>query len=166
MPTNRETTFSNETQVNLACFEVMDRHYALDVSQVKEIVRFQEITPLPMAPDLIEGVIDLREVVIPVIDLARLLHGGRTEATNQARIVILDVDGMILGLCVGAATDVLSLDASAMGDIPDLASQAGYEAVRHVVRRPNAAPVMVLSLEHLLENVYRSALGRSEEVAS
>jgi purine-binding chemotaxis protein CheW len=99
-------------------------------------------------------------VVIPVIDLARLLHGGRTEATNQSRIVILDFDGMVLGLCVEAATDVLSLHPSAMGDIPDLASQAGYEAVRHVVRRPNSPPVMVLSLEHLLENVYRSALSR------
>jgi len=158
--TNRETSYTNETQVNLACFEVMKRQYALDVSQVKEIVRFQEITPLPMAPELIEGVVDLRGVVVPVIDLARLLHGSRTEVSSQARIVILDFDGMVLGLCVEAATDVLSLHPSAMGDIPDLASQAGYEAVRHVVRRPNAAPVMVLSLEHILENVYRSALGR------
>ena len=49
-----------ENQINLACLELRGQLYALDVAQVREIVRLQEITPLPMAPDLIEGVIDLR----------------------------------------------------------------------------------------------------------
>jgi len=162
--TEAQTTFVSENQVNLACFEVQGQLYALDVSQVREIVRFQEVTPLPMAPTLIEGVIDLRGRVIPVIDLSRLLGGTRSEATVRSRIVVLDCDGMILGLSVEAATDVLSLDVAALEDVPDLASQAGYDAVRHVVRRPESAPVMVLSLEHILENVYRSALPQPGEV--
>jgi purine-binding chemotaxis protein CheW len=156
--TEVDNSYLNENQVNLACFSMKDRLYALDVSQVREIVRFQEATPLPMAPALIDGVIDLRGVVIPVLDLGHLLGEERTSQTDDARIVVLDCDGMVLGLCVEAATDVLSLDASELGDVPDLATQAGYDAVRHVVRRPGGAPVMVLSLEHILENVYRSAL--------
>lgn len=160
MQTETEKGFLNENQVNLACFEVKGQAYALDVSQVKEIVRFQEITPLPLAPALIEGVIDLRGAVIPVIDLERMLAGGRTEETAQSRIVVLDCDGMVVGLCVGAATDVLSLDVSALEDVPDLASHAGYDAVRHVVRRDDEAPVMVLSVDNILESVYRSALSQ------
>jgi len=153
-----------ENQVNLACFEARGQLYALEVSQVREVVRYQEITPLPMAPALIEGVIDLRGRVIPVVDLSRLLGGDRTEDTLKARIVVLDCDGMVLGLCVEAASDVLTLDVVALEDVPDLASQAGYDAVRHVVRRPEEAPVMVLSLEHILEKVYRSALPQPGEV--
>lgn len=162
MQTEVDNSYLNENQVNLACFSMKDRLYALDVSQVREIVRFQEATPLPMAPALIDGVIDLRGVVIPVLDLGYLLGEERTSQTDDARIVVLDCDGMVLGLCVEAATDVLSLDASELGDVPDLATQAGYDAVRHVVRRPGGAPVMVLSLEHILENVYRSALPQQQ----
>lgn len=164
MQIDEQTSYLSENQVNLACFEVQGRLYALDVSQVREIVRHQEITPLPMAPSMIEGVVDLRGAVIPVIDLSKVLTSQTAPITNLSRIVVLDCDGMVLGLCVEAATDVLSLDAGALEDVPDLASQAGYDAVRHVVRRPEAAPVMVLSLERLIEDVYRSALPmRGEE---
>lgn len=163
MQTEAAQTFVGENQVNLACFETEGRLYALDVSQVREIVRSQEVTPLPMAPKLIEGVIDLRGAVIPVIDLSRVLGGSRAEETTQSRIVVLDCDGLVVGLFVAAATDVLSVDATRLEDVPELASQAGYDAVRHVVRRPDATPVMVLSLEHILENVYKSAIAGSEE---
>jgi len=165
MRTDIDTTFVSGTQVNLACFEVEGRLHALDVSQVREIVRMQEITPLPMAPELIEGVIDLRNLVIPVIDLGRVLCGRSIERGDRSRVVILDFDGLVLGLCVEDATDVLSVDASALEDVPELASQAGYEAVRHVVRRPDASPVMVLSLEHILAKVYQSALPNAGAVA-
>lgn len=65
---------------------------------------------------------------------------------------------MVLGLRVDAAVDVISVEARDVDDPPALATQAGYDTVRAVVRRADAAPVLVLSLEHLLESVYRSAL--------
>ena len=144
-------------QVNLACFEVAGRLYALDVLQVQEIVRSQATTPLPKAPPLIEGVIDLRGTVIPVLDLARALDQGVVEETTRTRIVVTECDGLVLGLRVGAAVDVLSLPATALEDPPPLAVHAGYQTVRAVVRRDGQAPVMVLSVEHVLESVYASA---------
>jgi purine-binding chemotaxis protein CheW len=150
-------------KINLACFEVHGRIYALDVTQLREIVRWQEATPLPHAPDLIDGVVDLRGVVIPVLDLGRALSGEPGEVTGRSRIVVIECDGMILGLCVEAAVDVLTADAAALEDPPALAVQAGYDAVRAVVRRENEPPVMVLSIDHLLECVYRSALADAGE---
>ena len=149
--------------VNLACFEVKEQIYALEVATVREIVRIQEITPLPNAPALIEGVIDLRGAVIPVLDLAKVLGRGSAEGGTNARIVVLEIDGLVLGLQVDAATDVLTLDASRLEDVPVLATHAGYDAVRHVVRREGEAPVMVLSLETLVESVYRSALPKQAD---
>jgi chemotaxis signal transduction protein len=72
---------------------------------------------------------------------------------------------MAIGLRVEAAVDVLSIDAGSVDEPPALATQAGYDAVRAVIRRPDASPVLVLSIEHLLENVYRSARGGGEEDA-
>jgi purine-binding chemotaxis protein CheW len=161
-PTNESTgterAVSGANFVNLACFEVRQRVYALDVAHVREIVRTQEITPLPMSPALIEGVVELRDGVVPVIDLGRALGGERCESTKHGRIAVLELDDLVLGLIVERASDVLSLDASGLEDPPSLATQAGYEAVRAVVRRSGERPVLVLSLEHILESVYRSQL--------
>lgn len=156
-------TATSDNRVTLGCFEVGGGVYALDVAQLREVVRWQPVTPLPNAPKLIEGVIDLRGVVVPVIDLARAMGLGAVECGARARIVVTEVDGLVVGLAVDAAVEVLSVDAAVMEDPPALAVQAGYGASRAVVRRPDAEPVMVLSLEHLLECVYRSALPAQED---
>ena len=115
--------------VTLGCFEVGGRVYAIDVAQLREVVRWQPVTPLPNAPKLIEGVIDLR-------------------------------------FAVEAALEVISVPVERMGDPPALATQTGYDAARAVVRRPQGVPIVVLSLDHLLERVYRSALPAREEPAA
>ncbi|MCZ6781752.1 MAG: chemotaxis protein CheW [Proteobacteria bacterium] len=150
-------------QINLACFEVGGRMVALDVAQVREIVRWQEVTPMPKAPELIEGVIDLRGQLVPVLDLSRALTGQPAEVDARTRVVVLETDGLVLGLAVEAAVDVLSVEAGALEDPPALVIQAGYDAVRAVVRRPGESPVLVLSLDHIIESVYRSALPQREE---
>jgi purine-binding chemotaxis protein CheW len=147
-----------EGGVEVACVEARGRVYGLEVTQIREIVRSQEVTPLPKAPVLIEGVIDLRGAVVPVIDLARALLGAPAAETRSTRIVVVEVDGLVLGPRVEAAVDVLSVDATSVDEPPALATQAGYDAVRAVIRRQDAAPVLLLSLERLLEDVYRSAL--------
>ena len=156
---SEELPFSlDESSVNLACFEVTGQIYAIDVTYIQEIVRGMDVTPLPNAPSLIEGVIDLRSAVIPVLDLSRVLNRGPATGGGTARIIVLEIDGLVLGLCVDAATDVLTLAGHHLEDVPDLATHAGYDAVRHIVRRPGEAPIMVLAPETLIESVYRSAL--------
>lgn len=150
-----------DNAVVFACFESDARLYGIDVLQIREIVRSRVVTPLPRAPELIEGVIDLRGAVIPVLDLARTLGGEPVAETPATRIAVLEIEGMAVGLRVEAAVDVLSVDAAAIEGPPALATQAGYDVIRAVVRRTDAAPLMVLSLENLLESVYRSALESS-----
>jgi len=151
--------------VTLGCFEVRGAIYAIDVNSIREVVRWQAMTPLPKAPALIDGVIDLRGGIVPVVDLGRALEGDRLKVGNRTRIVIAEIEGLVIGLVVDAALEVMQVNVSALEDPPSLAVQAGYDAARAVVRRSGAAPIFVLSLEHLLESVYRSSLRVQEEVA-
>jgi purine-binding chemotaxis protein CheW len=157
-----ERTRGGATRLTLGCFEVAGRIYAIDATQLREVVRWQPVTPLPKAPEPIEGVIDLRGVMVPVMDLGRALGGDRLDANEHSRIVVAEVDGLVLGLVVDGTRDVIEVDSTDMIDPPALVAQAGYEATRAVVRRSNGEPILVLSLEHLLETVYRSALDASE----
>lgn len=154
-----------ENTVTLGTFRVGTSTYAMDVSQVREVVRWQAATRLPKAPRLIEGVIDLRGAVVPVVDLGRALGGEPVEHGAEARIAIVEIDGLVMGLAVDAAIEVIAVDVSALEDPPSLATHAGYDATRAVVRRADAAPILVLSLEHVLESVYRSALSGREDAA-
>ena len=154
---------SSESRVMLAAFRVGSADYALDVASLREVVRWQKVTPLPVAPRLIEGVIDLRGAVVPVVDLGRVLGAAPVVASSSARIAIVEENGLVLGLAVDAAIEVMSVDVVALEDPPALATQAGYDATRAVVRRSGGVPLLVLSLEHILEAVYRSALASQED---
>ena len=79
--------------------------------------------------------------------------------------MVVEIDGLSVGLVVDAAIDVLSVDVATLDDPPALATQAGYDATRAVVRRAGEPPILVLSLEHILESVYRSGLDRREHAA-
>jgi purine-binding chemotaxis protein CheW len=153
------------SRITLACFELAGDVYALDVAQLREVVRWQPVTPLPRAPALIEGVIDLRGAIVPVVDLCRVLRGKPIEPGARARIAIVEIDGLVVGLAVDAATEVIAADAAALVDPPALAAQAGYDAARAVVRRAGMAPILVVALDHVLECVYRSALPAEEGAA-
>ena len=159
-PADPQTT--DDARVELACFELEGTLYAVDVTQVLEIVRCPPLVPLPHSPTLIEGVVDLRGVVLPIVDLRRVLGGAATIDPRHARIAVLRVDDLVFGLRVGTANEVLALPAAQVEALPRLAAQAGYEMVRAVVRRAGAGPVLVLSLEALLERVYRSAAAAEE----
>jgi purine-binding chemotaxis protein CheW len=160
MQTETEEGRGVDSQVELACLEVRGQVFGVEVQQIREIVRAQALTPLPNAPVLIEGVIDLRGAIVPVVDLGRALGGAPIDADARARIAIVEVDGLVFGLRAGGASDVLPVAASDVQSPPALVAQAGYDAVRAVVRRQGAAPVLVLSLEHVLESVYRSGIAR------
>ncbi len=149
-------------QVILGCFRVGDAHVALDVAQVREVVRWQPVTPLPRSPSLIEGVVDLRGVVVPVVDLGRALSGRPVEPGATARIAVVEVDGLAMGLLCDDAIEVITVNGAALEDPPPLATQAGYEAAHAVLLRERATPIVVISLEHVIERVYRSALPSGE----
>jgi purine-binding chemotaxis protein CheW len=144
----------------LACFGVHGQLFALDVHQVREVARCPALTALPHAPPLIEGVVELRGRVVPIVDLGRALQ-GEPVPEEGSRVALVEAAGLVLGLRVGREADVVHVESAALEETPRLATRAGYELVRAVLRRPDGPPVLVLSLEHLLERVSQTARGEA-----
>ena len=152
----------SDAQLELACFELDGACFAVDVAQVREISRCPPLVPLPHAPGLIEGVADLGGSVLPILDLGRVLGLAPVSDPARARLAVLEADGLCFGLRIPPAVEVCAIPLADVETVPALAVQAGYEAVRAVVRRPGATPLLVLSLEALLERVFRSAVSGEE----
>jgi len=155
-----EATSMAESALQMACLAAHGRLYGVDVSDVREIVRSQDLTPLPKAPKLIEGVIDLRGAMMPVVDLGRALEQEPLSESSHMRIVVLEVSEMTFGLRVEAAVDIVSVQPGDLCEPPALAMHTGYDAIRAVVRRAGAPPVLILSLDHLLESIFVSAVSQ------
>ena len=90
----------------LVVFDLNEEAYGVDIGAVREIIRMQEITRVPRAPEFIEGVINLRGKVIPVVDLRKRFGMPTKERDDENRIVVVDVDGNDIGMVVDAVTEV------------------------------------------------------------
>ncbi|HID01353.1 MAG TPA: hypothetical protein EYP05_08520 [Piscirickettsiaceae bacterium] len=119
--TTQQVLHGDDTQmVELAVFRLGDEIYALDIEQVQEIIKYQPITPIPEPPQYVEGIINLRGKVIPVINLAERL-GFTFEPDERSKIVVGLHEGNQVGLLVNDVDEILYVDESdcAYSDDPD-----------------------------------------------
>lgn len=110
----------------LVVFNLGKEEYGVDILQVQEIKRLTEITRVPNAPNFVEGVINLRGNVIPVIDLHKRFDLGLAEVTNESRIVIVNIRDITVGIIVDAVSEVITLEKGSLASPPALV--AGIEA--------------------------------------
>jgi purine-binding chemotaxis protein CheW len=144
------------TNVDLACFELAGQTYAVPIANVREILATPRLTPLPDAPSVIEGVIELRGALIPVVDLESLLVREGTPTGPRSRTVVVETRDLVIGFRVDRATQVVATTADAMERLPELAREVGCLVVGAVVRRKDRPPILVLDLDVLLDRVVRS----------
>jgi purine-binding chemotaxis protein CheW len=106
--------------LQLVSFQVGDEEFGLDILRVQEIIRIQPLTRVPNLPDYIDGVINLRGKVIPVIGLRKRLGLDKQSADKRTRIVVVDVHGQVLGFVVDSVSEVLRIHTDTVEPTPRL----------------------------------------------
>ena len=100
MVSNAETKRDQEELLQLVSFKIGDEEFGVDILSVQEINRMSQITKVPNTPDFIEGVINLRGRIIPVIDLRVKLGMTRKDHGKNTRIVVVELKGQTIGFIV------------------------------------------------------------------
>lgn len=98
---------ADEAERQLVVFDLAGEAYGVNIGTVREIIRMQAVTHVPETPDFVEGVINLRGRVIPVVDLRKRFGLTTSEHTSDSRIVVVDIAGHDIGVIVDAVTEVL-----------------------------------------------------------
>jgi len=111
-------TVTNAQLLQLVSFSVAAEEYGLDILRVQEIIRTQQLTRVPNLPDYVEGVINLRGKVIPVVALRRRLGLEPVASDKNTRIVVVEVHGQTLGFIVDAVSEVLRIRADTVEPTP------------------------------------------------
>ncbi|MBG0776442.1 MAG: chemotaxis protein CheW [Desulfovibrionaceae bacterium] len=141
----------------LVTFSIGDEEFGVDILKVQEIIRTMEITKVPRAPEFVEGVINLRGKVIPIIDL-RMRFGLTTrEHDKHTRIIVIEINNMIVGFVVDSVSEVLRIPASTIEPPPPVVSGLESEYISGVGKLEDRL-LILLDLDRLLSGEERNAL--------
>lgn len=146
-------------EVQLACFLIGSEMYALDILRIKEVIRPLKVTVVPHAPSFVEGVINLRGAVIPVVDLRKRFGVSQCKQGQKTRIIICVVSGKVLGLVVDEVVEVRRFSRGEVQPAPHFAKGRESEFFLGVCRRGDDL-VMVLDLEKILTSAEKNDLGK------
>lgn len=146
-------------EVQLACFLIGGEMYALDILRIKEVIRPLKVTVVPNAPSFVEGVINLRGAVIPVVDLRKRFGVSQIQTGQKTRIIICVVSSKVLGLVVDEVIEVRRYTRAEVQPAPNLAKGRDSEFFVGVCRRGDDL-VMVLDLEKILNSAEKNELGK------
>src|SRR5262245_47537779 len=116
-------------EVQLVVFELRGERYAANIECVHEIIRPQEITRVPRAPEFVEGVINLRGRIVPVANLNRRFGFPEQPVTRTTRIVVMDVAGTTIGMVVDAVAEVSRVSVDAIEPAGPIVSSLNNEYI-------------------------------------
>ena len=139
-----------EKDLHIVGFRIGNETYGIRIGAVREIVRVPEITSVPSAPDLIEGVINLRGKIIPVMDLRKRF--GQTEiiSDKRNRILVVELENKLIGLIVNAASEVLKIPPSEV-DSPGSLFAEGESSYVTGVGKLKGRLIILLDIAKLLQ---------------
>jgi len=144
--------------LQLVTFSIADEEFGVDILKVQEIIRTMEISKVPRAPDFVEGVINLRGKVIPIIDLRRRFGLAHKAHDKNTRIIVIEMADVIVGFVVDAVSEVLRIPASTVEPPPPVVAGMDSEYISGVGKLDNSLLIM-LDLDKLLSSDDMAALG-------
>ena len=153
----------NVLENKLLVFKIRGEEYAISVENVGGIEKVLPITRVPSTPPFIKGVINLRGVVSPVIDLKEKFHRQKTEFTDKTRIIVINMEDISVGLIVEEASDVVDMQADEIKPPPEVVGSKVDDFIQGVLKLEKRLLILldldkVLNKEDLAE--YKLAEGK------
>lgn len=120
-----ESGTKHDELIQLVSFMLANEEYGVEVLKVREIIRMPTITKMPNVPQHVEGIINLRGKVIPIISMRRRFNLMESEDSSQTRIIIMDVAGTLTGFIVDAVSEVIRIHSSEIQPPPSMVMSGG-----------------------------------------
>jgi len=137
-------------ELKVIVFNLGSEQYGVEVDKVKTIERMMPMTRVPKTPKFVKGVINLRGVVVPVIDLRGRFGLEETAYTGDTRIIIVNAENLEVGLIVDSANDVIDIDSDNIVDPPEVVGGVKAKYLRGVAKLADGRLLVMLNLSEVL----------------
>ncbi|MDL2285674.1 chemotaxis protein CheW [Desulfovibrio sp. OttesenSCG-928-F07] len=154
-----DTQKRDDELIQLVTFSIGEEEFGVDILVVSEIIRTMEITKVPRAEEFVEGVINLRGKVIPIIDLRRRFSLVSKEYDKNTRIIVIEISNMIVGFVVDSVSEVLRIPSSTVEPPPAVVAGVDSEYISGVGKLHDRL-LILLDLDKLLSSEDLEALGQ------
>lgn len=146
-----------EEILQLVSFKIGNEEFGVDILRVQEINRMMEITKVPNAPEFVDGVVNLRGRIIPVVDLRTRLSMPRVEHDSKTRIVVVELEGKTVGFIVDEVSEVLRIPKSITEPPPDMVAGIDSDYITAVGKLEDRL-LILLELDRVLSTEETSQL--------
>jgi len=136
-------------QIQFISFGIGDDQYGVDIMAVREIKGWSNVTHLPKQPEYVRGVLNLRGVIVPIVDLRCRFGQGLTETTPLHIMIIVQIDGRQVGLIGDRVLDIVSTDVDQIQPVPRTAQSSTADFLSGLVTHENAM-IALIDLPNLL----------------
>lgn len=130
-------------------FRLDDETYGINVMQIQEVLRYSEIAPVPGAPHYVLGIINLRGNVVTVIDTRTRFGLAQSEVSDQTRIVVLELEGQVVGVLVDSVAEVVYLKESEIETAPNVGNDESARFIQGVCNK-NGELIILVEFEKML----------------
>ena len=145
---NTHAGFTGEL-LQLVTFLIEEEEFAVDILNIQGINMMMDITKVPNSPEFVEGIINLRGQVIPVIDLRKRLNLSQIDFTKDSRIIVVEIDDKVVGFIVDKVKEVLRVNSNITEPPPPMVSGVGSEFITAVAKLEDRL-ITLLDLQKLL----------------
>lgn len=118
--------------MQIVVFTLNDEVCGVDTTQVKEIVMYETLTKMPKMPQFIDGVINLRGMVVPVVNLNKRFELGDTQITKKTKIIITDLSGKLVGFIVNDVSEIMKLPPESIENTPEIIRKIDNSYLKNV----------------------------------
>ena len=153
------TKKQDDELLQLVTFSIGEEEFGVDILKVQEIIRTMEITRVPRAQAFVEGVINLRGKVIPIIDLRRRFGLDSKAHDKHTRIIVIEINNMIVGFVVDSVSEVLRIPASTVEPPPPVVAGLESEYISGVGKLHDRL-LILLDLDKLLSHADLESLSQ------
>ena len=149
------------SEIKIIVFQLKEKEYAIPVSQVRSIEKIQHITRIPGTAAFIKGVINLRGVVTPIIDLRKRFNLDEEEYSDSTRVIIATLGEIEVGLIVDSANDVLDIAFDSIEPAPEIVGGIDTPFINGVVKIEKRL-LILLDLAKVLNENWKGPLNSVE----
>ncbi|MBW3767343.1 chemotaxis protein CheW [Vibrio cholerae] len=134
---------SNDEALQWVTFQLEEETYGINVMQVREVLRYTEIAPVPGAPDYVLGIINLRGNVVTVIDTRSRFGLMQGEITDNTRIIVIESERQVIGILVDSVAEVVYLRSSEIDSTPSVGTDESSKFIQGVSNRDGKLLILV-----------------------
>ncbi|MGF1762841.1 chemotaxis protein CheW [Aliivibrio kagoshimensis] len=134
---------NNDEVLQWVTFQLEEETYGINVMQVREVLRYSEIAPVPGAPDYVIGIINLRGNVVTVIDTRSRFGLVQGETTDNTRIIVIESERQVIGILVDSVAEVVYLRASEIDTTPSVGTDESSKFIQGVSNREGKLLILV-----------------------